>query len=37
MHMPLALVEFSLYIYLAVLGLSCSRWDLQSSLWHVVI
>ena len=22
-------------IYLAVLGLSCSPWDLPSSLWHV--
>ena len=26
---------FDYFIYLAVLGLSCSMWDLQPSLWHV--
>ena len=32
--MDSSLAPLKKYIYLATLGLSCSTWDLPSSLWH---
>jgi len=34
-HAEEGFILFLIFMYLAVPGLSCSTWDLQSSLWHL--